>query len=54
VETYDRVLNRGELPLEDRKLAALDVIKNGAGTQFDPKIAELFVQIMSAKEDYDN
>lgn len=46
VETYDRVLNRGELSLDERKLAALDVIKNGAGTQFDPQIAELFIRIM--------
>lgn len=46
VETYDRVLNRGEYPLKDRKPAALDVIKNGAGTQFDPNITELFVQMI--------
>lgn len=46
VETYDRVLNRGDLPFENRKLAALDVIKNEAGTQFDPEIAELFVQLI--------
>ncbi len=50
VETYDRVLNRGELPLKDRKLAALDVIKNGAGTQFDLQIAELFVQMINSEE----
>ena len=46
VETYDRVLNRGELPSKERKLAALDVIKNGVGTQFDPHIAELFIQMV--------
>ena len=46
VETYERVLNRGELTLSDRKLAALDVIKIGAGTQFDPQIADLFVNLM--------
>ena len=50
-ETYDRVLNRGDLPLNDRKLASLDVIKNGAGTQFDPQIAELFVQIIEKSEE---
>jgi len=33
-ETYDRVLNRGNLTLKDRKQNALDVISNGAGTQF--------------------
>ena len=46
VEIYERVLNRGELPLKDRQLAALDVIKNGAGTQFDPHVAELFVNLI--------
>ena len=50
-ETYDRVLNRGELPLHDRKLAALNVIKKGAGTQFDPQIAELFVQMIEKSEE---
>jgi len=51
VETYDRVLNRGQLPLKERKLAALDVIKNGKGTQFDPQIAELFAQIIEKSEE---
>lgn len=51
VETYDRVLNRGELSLDERKIAALDVIKNGAGTQFDPHITELFVQIIEKSEE---
>ncbi len=50
VETYDRVLNKGKLTLKDRKLAALDVIRNGAGTQFDPQIAELFVQMINNEE----
>ena len=50
-ETYDRVLNRGDFPLKDRKQAALDVIKNGSGTQFDPQIAELFVQIIEKSEE---
>lgn len=48
-ETYDRVFNRGELPYENQKSAALDVIKGGAGTQFDPEIANLFVQMMTEK-----
>jgi len=51
VETYDRVLNRGELSLDERKLAALDVIKNGSGTQFDPQITKVFVQIMEKSEE---
>jgi diguanylate cyclase (GGDEF)-like protein/PAS domain S-box-containing protein len=45
-ETYERVLNRGELDIEERKKAALMTIKEGAGTQFDPQIAELFVEMM--------
>ncbi|HHU63366.1 MAG TPA: transporter substrate-binding domain-containing protein [Clostridiales bacterium] len=49
-ETYDRVLNRGTLPYEKRKLAALNVIKNGAGTQFDPQIAQLFAQMIEKEE----
>jgi diguanylate cyclase (GGDEF)-like protein/PAS domain S-box-containing protein len=48
-ETYDRVLNKGELPLAERKQTALKVIKDGAGSQFDPNIAELFVQIVNEK-----
>lgn len=50
-ETYDRVLNRGELTLKDRKLAAIDVIKNGAGTQFDPQVGKLFVQMIEKSEE---
>ncbi len=45
-ETYDRVLHKGDIPFEDRKLAGLDVIKNGAGTQFDPQIAESFIRVI--------
>jgi diguanylate cyclase (GGDEF)-like protein/PAS domain S-box-containing protein/putative nucleotidyltransferase with HDIG domain len=48
-ETYDRVLNRGDLSFENQKLAAVDVIKNGAGTQFDPEIANLFVRMIENK-----
>lgn len=51
VETYDRVLNRSELSLDERKIAALDVIKNGSGTQFDPQITEVFVQIIEKSEE---
>jgi putative nucleotidyltransferase with HDIG domain len=46
VETYDRVLNRSELSMEERRIADLEVIKVGAGTKFDPKIAELFTRMM--------
>ena len=48
-ETYERVLNRGELSLAERKRSAAEVIRNGAATQFDPKIAALFVQILDEK-----
>jgi len=50
-ETYDRVLNRGELSLKKRKQAALKVISKGAGTQFDPRITELFLRVMGEKEE---
>lgn len=46
VETYERVFNRGKLPAADRKKDAIEVIRNGAGTQFDPEIAEWFAQMM--------
>jgi diguanylate cyclase (GGDEF)-like protein/PAS domain S-box-containing protein len=49
-ETYDRVLNRGRHSLATRKTAALDVIKHGAGSQFDAEIAKLFVQIIAKNE----
>jgi len=45
-ETYDRVLNRGEQPLHERKKTAAGVIREGAGTQFDPHIAELFLKLI--------
>ena len=45
-ETYERVLNRGNLPLEERKQIALNEIIGGAGTQFDPHIVKVFEQIM--------
>lgn len=49
VEAYERVLNRGELPLTDRERAAIEAVKKGAGTQFDPQITELFAQMMEEK-----
>lgn len=47
VETYERVLNRSEMPLAERKRAAIEVIRKGAGSQFDPKISESFVQMLA-------
>jgi len=46
VETYDRVFNREELPMDERKRKAIEVIKEGAGKQFDLIIADLFVQMI--------
>lgn len=46
-ETYDRVLHRGDLPLEQRREQALGVIRNAAGTQFDPNIAAEFLSMMA-------
>lgn len=45
-ETYERVLNKSALPQQEQRATALDVIRGGAGTQFDPQIAESFVQMM--------
>jgi len=49
VETYDYVLNRGKRPLAERIQEALDVIRKGAGTQFDPELAEYFIQMIGKK-----
>lgn len=45
-ETYDRVAGRDGIPKQDRKRTALDAIREGAGTQFDPEKAEVFIRIM--------
>ncbi len=46
VETYERVQSRGDLPLKERELAALKIIKEGSGTRFDPQISAIFAQMM--------
>lgn len=48
-ETYERVLNRGNRPIEERQQSAINVIRTGTGKQFDPHIAELFVQMIQEK-----
>ncbi|NLG28394.1 MAG: HD domain-containing protein, partial [Chloroflexi bacterium] len=49
-ETYDRVLNRGELPLDDRERAALNALVAGAGTKFDPPVVEVFVAMVAERQ----
>ncbi|HPG19951.1 MAG TPA: EAL domain-containing protein, partial [Flexilinea sp.] len=44
-EHYERKLNQGKTSLQKRKQAALEIIKKGAGTHFDPEIAELFISL---------
>jgi len=45
-ETYERVLRREAVSNPESKEKAIQIIKDGAGKRFDPKIAELFVQMM--------
>lgn len=45
-ETYDRVVSISELPVEDSKEAAVEVIERGAGTKFDPELAQLFSRLV--------
>ncbi len=46
-EAYDRLLYEGEQPMAERKRAVLETIEKAAGTQFDPRIVKIFLQIMS-------
>ena len=46
---YDRVMNRVEGTLEEKREAALKVIREDARKQFDPNIARLFIQMMDGK-----
>ena len=50
VETYERALNRSANlrthTEQERKQLAVSVIQKGAGTRFDPEIAELFIQMV--------
>jgi len=47
VETYERILNRVDKPLDERKARALEVIKDEAGKRFDPDIVEVFLKLMA-------
>lgn len=44
-EVYERALNRVEIPITQRTQKALEIIKGGAGKQFDPKIVEVFAEM---------
>lgn len=46
-ETYERIRNQGDYT-EESKTEALRLIRENAGTQFDPNIVALFEKIMSA------
>jgi putative nucleotidyltransferase with HDIG domain len=50
VEICERMLRRGDLPPEERQRRAIEEIREGAGTRYDPKIAELFVRIIERKD----
>lgn len=45
-EAYEQIRNKGNYS-EKSKAEALNVIQNGAGTLFDPQIAESFLRMMS-------
>lgn len=49
VETYERVLSRGDLSEPERRRSALQVIIDHAGTQFDPHVAKIFVHMMDER-----
>jgi diguanylate cyclase (GGDEF)-like protein/PAS domain S-box-containing protein/putative nucleotidyltransferase with HDIG domain len=46
VELYDRVLNSEGLPPNERKLNAIESIRQGSGTYFDPKIVDKLIEIV--------
>ena len=47
-ETYDRVRRRSDLSGKDRDLAALDTVRESAGTQFDSHIVEVFARMIES------
>lgn len=48
-ETYERVFNREEGTERERKAKALEVIRQGRGSQFDPDIADVLIRLMEEK-----
>ncbi len=51
VETYERVLSRGDLSDAERREAAVKVIREEAGKRFDPKIARWFADMMEEEKE---
>ena len=47
-ETYDRMLNRGNQPMEDRRKVAVQLIKERAGIHFDPRLVQLLIEAVSS------
>lgn len=45
-ETYERVLSKHMGTSEESKISARKVIQQGAGTQFDPQISAVFLQVI--------
>lgn len=50
VETYDRIFNRTELPLQERSAHALKEILEASGSQFDPAVAQAFLEMMKQEQ----
>ncbi|MPM76424.1 hypothetical protein SDC9_123422 [bioreactor metagenome] len=50
VETYDRILNRTNLPTHLRNAHALQEIREASGSQFDPAIAQAFLEMMQPNQ----
>jgi diguanylate cyclase (GGDEF)-like protein/putative nucleotidyltransferase with HDIG domain len=49
-ETYDRVLHRNDLAPGKRRATAAKAIMDGVGKQFDPDIAERFVELIKRED----
>jgi diguanylate cyclase (GGDEF)-like protein/PAS domain S-box-containing protein/putative nucleotidyltransferase with HDIG domain len=44
-EVYERILNSGDGPVQERRKRAVDVIREGSGSKFDPQVVEALGQI---------
>ena len=49
-EAYARVTRTQRLPAEERSPAAIRYIREGAGSQFDPQIADALIQLAGSPE----